>query len=381
MPSDDSKHMRIALDTLVLPESQQQAKVFECAICLGVAQDAVETPCGHIFCKECVEVSSVKCCPTCRLMFPEGEPKGTALSKKSPAMGRLLGMLRVRCPHSAAAAGDGAGVAGAVAKDGGKKRQKTGSSSSAAAAAAGCEWEGDYGALVSEHLRVCGFAEVKCVCGVTHLRKDTPEHEKVCEGPKVECRICGVEMREKDLEKHMETAAISHVGILEKEVKDMKMRQGVDAEVVLEAIDGDWEAFFSEERKVLVQLKSLNGKDLSGKTPLIELVINKAADGRVKMGLNRREDDEDLDFSGFGYDVYYDLNFRHLNLQLKKGKLERNNFGDACHDWPEDSFAVWEFTEQMEKYRDSDCQSLTILEIRVTEWVPVSWLSTEIARH
>eukprot|EP00742_Colponemidia_sp_Colp-10_P005395 GILJ01005764.1.p1 GENE.GILJ01005764.1~~GILJ01005764.1.p1 ORF type:complete len:580 (-),score=14.78 GILJ01005764.1:69-1808(-) len=65
-----------------------------CAICRDVVQDAVETPCEHIYCRECV-ASLPKCeCPVCRQAFHPAQIKAPHRLVREHLAG-----LKLRCVH------------------------------------------------------------------------------------------------------------------------------------------------------------------------------------------------------------------------------------------------------------------------------------------
>ena len=94
---------------------------FVCPICAQLAEEAVLTPCSHVFCAKCLsrwrEVQMREregppadpSCPSCNCALPEGSVR--PLREASPLGARILGRVRCRCPL------------------------------------AGCLWEGDYGGL------------------------------------------------------------------------------------------------------------------------------------------------------------------------------------------------------------------------------------------
>ncbi|XP_078684505.1 LON peptidase N-terminal domain and RING finger protein 1-like isoform X1 [Branchiostoma floridae x Branchiostoma belcheri] len=47
--------------------------VVMCAVCQGLLFEPVTIPCGHTFCKRCIEKDPSKTCPRCRLRFTEAE--------------------------------------------------------------------------------------------------------------------------------------------------------------------------------------------------------------------------------------------------------------------------------------------------------------------
>ena len=94
---------------------------FVCPICAQLVEDAVLTPCSHVFCGKCLsrwrEVQTREregppqdpTCPSCNQKLPDGSVR--PLHEASPLGARILGRVRCRCPLG------------------------------------GCDWEGDYGGL------------------------------------------------------------------------------------------------------------------------------------------------------------------------------------------------------------------------------------------
>merc|ERR1711943_17559 len=82
---------------IVEPDSHILADEFSCAICLHIVDNAVQTPCGHIFCDECL-VLSIEVCPTCRtpLERPTGVQKLVECNKVAA---RMMQGIKVHCPY------------------------------------------------------------------------------------------------------------------------------------------------------------------------------------------------------------------------------------------------------------------------------------------
>merc|ERR1740121_1050615 len=96
--------MKFLIDDIVLPESLEVAKQFDCAVCLHIAQDPVmQTPCGHVYCKECLAPCRV--CPQCREPFDSVSVK--PLSEVNKMGMRFMHGIKVRCPYATAAPASG----------------------------------------------------------------------------------------------------------------------------------------------------------------------------------------------------------------------------------------------------------------------------------
>ncbi|RHY90089.1 hypothetical protein DYB37_005046 [Aphanomyces astaci] len=68
----DPEHMRSAECTQVCLDNQAAMEMYRqattCAICLDTLQDLTSTPCGHIFCRQCLvhALEASKKCPMCQ---------------------------------------------------------------------------------------------------------------------------------------------------------------------------------------------------------------------------------------------------------------------------------------------------------------------------
>ncbi len=88
---------KFRIDDIVLESSLEVARQFECAVCLHVAQEqVVQTPCGHVYCKECLAPCSL--CPQCREPF---EASAVRLLRDVNKMGMRMMQVTTRRPTPA----------------------------------------------------------------------------------------------------------------------------------------------------------------------------------------------------------------------------------------------------------------------------------------
>lgn len=186
-PTPSSK-FHVDEDFLVSPE---QGKDLSCNICFSIMMDAVminnprsssshigdddDEPCGHQFCKSCIELSLLtkQSCPTCRRM--------TLIRDLVPDMAvrRKVADLRVRCQHY-------------------PRR---------------CQWQGELGKncdKLKEHLKTCihrGLPCIDCKEIIPHYdaSEDISKHYAVCTESKVDCPDCNVVLRRRELSSHQAT--------------------------------------------------------------------------------------------------------------------------------------------------------------------------------
>ncbi|KAH8099010.1 hypothetical protein JL720_1983 [Aureococcus anophagefferens] len=72
-----------------------------CTICLGVvSDDAVQTPCGHIYCRECIRSSLRRqaVCPQDRKALSHGQLR--LVKEANPIVRRIWGAIKVRCCYA-----------------------------------------------------------------------------------------------------------------------------------------------------------------------------------------------------------------------------------------------------------------------------------------
>lgn len=175
---------------------------FLCPICLLVMREAVQTACGHRFCKGCLSrvptgIDSLLHCPVDKTII--------FMSQVFPdiATRREILSLRLDCNNS----------------------EKS------------CDWTGELRALES-HMEVCPFEMVQCSnrCGAEVLRRDLDLHCAECPARAVFCRHCQAEVIFRSLENHLDTCpkvkiccSVCHTAIIRRE----------DIKTHTDPIDGD----------------------------------------------------------------------------------------------------------------------------------------------
>ncbi|CAD7949612.1 unnamed protein product [Amoebophrya sp. A120] len=253
-----SRRDKLRIDDIVQDKARKDALNYECAVCLSLWNDPVQTGCHHIFCSSCV--AEVQACPTCRQPF--GDTKPAPLKDVNQFVLRALNNLEVRCPHanpdpasSWKASSSSSLVTTASASSSSSVSSKaTTTSSTTICSTSGnnspegeddgnragnsaaalrhqteqpgeescdifCEWVGSYGDLLAKHLGQCGWCFVACPhgCGASLQRKQLEEHEKDCSALLKECDICGTKYKPDQEAEHHRAFAELHVQILKKE--------------------------------------------------------------------------------------------------------------------------------------------------------------------
>jgi len=142
-------------------------KSFLCSICRGVLTDPQETPCGHEFCKGCIQLYLLKAgkCPLDKTPLSEKD-----LRRSSFIVRDFLGKLRTRCDHYNE----------------------------------GCEWIDIWSSLES-HLGKCDCAVISCVhrpCTAQSPRKYMAAHTDICGFVKLPCKYCKREVARSNVESH-----------------------------------------------------------------------------------------------------------------------------------------------------------------------------------
>ena len=150
-------------------DHQQELEEFKCAICLDVIAEPVQTPCGHLFCEQCIEdhKKSRNECPTCRTKDITTTPDSY--------IARKIGGIRVMCPN----------------------------------ADQGCSWNGTLGQCVCHLHNWCNYEEVQCEnCGYQgNSREVNCLHRTWCEAFPLPCPNqpgCHAMVTRATLEDHLE---------------------------------------------------------------------------------------------------------------------------------------------------------------------------------
>jgi len=142
-----------------------------CSVCECVIKEAMETPCGHLFCRECVLncLKHASTCPIDRKDIKESE------LNRSVRVDRLVGRQQVHCPQ----------------KDD------------------GCTWVGQFSDVEGHTGKKCEFIIVICEnkqhgCDVKVVRKIYAEHLADCKFRVLECQHCKTKVVEIQLPNHLQ---------------------------------------------------------------------------------------------------------------------------------------------------------------------------------
>ena len=179
---------------LFVDETKKNLETLQCPVCFEIVLEPVQTSCGHLFCKKCIQ--GVATCPVCRKRFT---------SMPDHFNNRRVKSLRVTCPYTAN----------------------------------GCKWGGDLGVVgdheaarckfqpkpcpycdfitvqkveLQKHLVMCDSHTFRCPngCGATPTRKFLYQHLDKCPEQLVRCKFsilgCDVELPRKAMERHLATA-------------------------------------------------------------------------------------------------------------------------------------------------------------------------------
>ena len=98
--------MPFQIEDIVHESARESAKAFECSVCLCLWDEPVQTPCHHIYCKDCV--APVMACPLCKLSFggKTGAVVCQPLTTANQFVARMFHNVEVVCPNHGG--GDGA---------------------------------------------------------------------------------------------------------------------------------------------------------------------------------------------------------------------------------------------------------------------------------
>lgn len=150
--------------TLAVPS---EGNKFHCAICTHVAFAPPNLPCGHLYCRTCVERVPDARCPQCRESFSR-----YALPSVNMFVQREIWQLRVKCRKSSS----------------------------------GCPWTDAMGTThrnIEGHERVCTYRSAKCgACQTSVMVKDVAAHPNQCHARLVRCTDCQQHMKYSEYVRH-----------------------------------------------------------------------------------------------------------------------------------------------------------------------------------
>ena len=142
---------------------EELSDFFRCPICRYCLNNPMQTPCGHRFCKECIESvlqSSQPICPLDREQLDNVFPDA--------ACRRQITTLKVYCSN---------------------KRS-------------GCTWTGEMADEIS-HQTSCEYGKITCeFCKEKIMRNQVTKHKEECPKRPVICKYCSLKMAHQDLESH-----------------------------------------------------------------------------------------------------------------------------------------------------------------------------------
>ena len=147
---------------LFVEETKKALEALQCPVCFEIVLEPVQTSCGHLFCKKCIE--GVATCPVCREQFT---------SMPDHFNNRRVRSLRVKCPCTAN----------------------------------GCKWVGDIGDVGDHEALRCEFQPKPCLyCDFTTIQKDKlKKHLMTCDKHTFPCpNSCGAAPSRKNLDKHLD---------------------------------------------------------------------------------------------------------------------------------------------------------------------------------
>lgn len=199
---------------IVHPEDRGLAQQFLCAVCLHIVEEPVQTPCGHIFCGECLD--PLQLCPTCRDPLQRRGIRKLAECNK-PMVRMMLG-IKVHCPYHEEL--DMPSASASASEPPAKRQKHEASSAEATSLARGCDWVGSYGDLMAKHMLVCSYFCIQCPhgCGETLQRCNMMSHEATCPKKFEQCSICMQLIRPGCMAEHRAEAAELHVQLLEQKL-------------------------------------------------------------------------------------------------------------------------------------------------------------------
>ena len=147
---------------LFVEETKKNLEALQCPVCFEIVLEPVQTSCGHLFCKKCVE--GIATCPVCRLWFT---------SMPDHFNNRRTRSLSVKCSFTAS----------------------------------GCKWVGDLGDVGDHEAAQCEFQPKQCpFCDFATTQKEKlQKHLDTCDSHTFQCpNNCGAVSSRKDLDQHLE---------------------------------------------------------------------------------------------------------------------------------------------------------------------------------
>jgi len=127
-------------DESLLKKEIKQGSSLKCCICIGILDNPVRIPCGHVFCEVCIGKVGKKECPVDRAAFKQEQVIHDRHTQQ------IVEELDVVCPL----------------------KEK------------GCKWEGEFGSLMA-HKHECPVGEEECQdCKKMYVRADKEAHMIAC---------------------------------------------------------------------------------------------------------------------------------------------------------------------------------------------------------
>ena len=147
---------------LFVEETKKNLETLQCPVCFDIVLEPVQTSCGHLFCKRCVQ--RVGTCFVCRKRFT---------SMPDHFNNRRVRSLRVKCPCTAN----------------------------------GCKWVGDLGDVVDHEAARCEFQPKPCpYCDFITVQKvELQKHLDTCDSHTFPCpNGCGAAPSRRGLDHHLD---------------------------------------------------------------------------------------------------------------------------------------------------------------------------------
>ena len=179
----------------VFVEEKQNLEALQCPVCFEIVLEPVQTSCGHLFCKRCVEGVSI--CPACHEQFT---------SVPDHFNNRRVRSLRVKCPFTA----NGCKWVGDLGDVGDHKAARC---EFLPKPCPYCEFTTTQKEKLQKHLMTCDSHTFRCPngCGAAPSRRGLNRHLEECPEQLVRCKFsirgCNAVLPRKSLERHIATSA------------------------------------------------------------------------------------------------------------------------------------------------------------------------------